>query len=738
MRERKAVSLFVAGTMLAGILFLACPGPQSGGGGSTPVGSVSVSPAAGSVVVGSTLQLTATVSPENATNKTLAWSSGNTAVATVSVSGLVSGHAPGTAAITVTTADGGKTATAQITVTAAPVGVTGVSINPAAAEVEAGNTLQLTATVSPADATNKAVTWSSGNTATATVSSAGLVSGIAPGMVTITAATADGGFTAVAQITVKAVGVQSISLDKTETYIAKGQTETVAYTISPANAANKEVSVGSSDSNIAAAEKIAEGQIKITAKNLTGTATITVTTQDGNKSASVTVNVSDPVPVQSITLSSVSLSLNKGATGTLTATLNPSNTADRVITWTSSDPAKAGVTGSGSSVTINALQKGSATITAAAGTGGVSAVCAVTVQVPLTGISLSSETLTLSSGGSSQTLTASPVPADADLGPVSWTSDNPLIASVSTGGVVSPQGLGVTKITASAGGKSASCTVTVNDDNIPVTGLDLNQPISLTLAKGAAETLTVSFTPNNATNKNAQWWTDNPAVATVVKTGDNTAKVTAVGGGSTIIGVWNGDGIYAQCSITVTSPVTGIVPNKTALLLLEGETERLTASIQPGDATNKAYTWSSDAPAVATVGADGTVTAVGAGTATITATSVEGGYTAPCAVTVIGQTSEGGIRVVFAGPVDENINLTQNGNLILSKSGGGILTLVPPEGFDYYTWFTPSGLRSYSAPSPKVFFADSPIFEIGDNEITLICEKNGIAYSKSLTVRVTY
>ncbi|HEX8531772.1 MAG TPA: Ig-like domain-containing protein, partial [Cytophagales bacterium] len=92
------------------------------GGTSTPVAvtGVSVSPTSASVAVNGTQQLTATVSPTNATNKTVSWSSGNTAVATVSSTGLVTGVAAGTATITVTTQDGAKTASATVTVTAAP------------------------------------------------------------------------------------------------------------------------------------------------------------------------------------------------------------------------------------------------------------------------------------------------------------------------------------------------------------------------------------------------------------------------------------------------------------------------------------------------------------------------------------------------------------------------------------------------------------------------------------------
>ncbi len=165
-----------------------------------PVTGVTVSPTTASIVIGSTTQLTATVSPANATNTNVTWSSSNTSVATVSTTGLVTAVAAGTATVTVTTQDGGKTATSAITVT--PVAVTGVTVSPTSATVSIGSTQQLTATVTPANATNKTVTWSSSSTAIATVSTTGLVTGVAAGTATITVTTQDGGKTATSVITV--------------------------------------------------------------------------------------------------------------------------------------------------------------------------------------------------------------------------------------------------------------------------------------------------------------------------------------------------------------------------------------------------------------------------------------------------------------------------------------------------------------------------------------------------------
>ncbi|MCG9969971.1 Ig-like domain-containing protein, partial [Pelotomaculum terephthalicicum JT] len=166
------------------------------------VTGVSLDKSSDNIVAGGTDQLTATVAPANATNQNVTWASDNTAVATVSDTGLVTGVAPGTANITVTTADGSFTATCAVTVQATAVGVTGVSLNKSSTTITVGGTDQLTATMTPANATNQNVTWASSDTAVATVSGSGLVTAVAPGSANITVTTADGGFTATCAVTV--------------------------------------------------------------------------------------------------------------------------------------------------------------------------------------------------------------------------------------------------------------------------------------------------------------------------------------------------------------------------------------------------------------------------------------------------------------------------------------------------------------------------------------------------------
>ena len=155
------------------------------------VTGVSVSPATLSLVEGTSDQLRATVTPSDAANKSVSWTSSATAIATVDNTGKVTAVSAGTATITVKTADGGKTATCAVTVTTKVIPVTGISIEEGAtAEVEEGKTVTLTAKVQPDNATDKAVTWTSSNKAIATVAD-GVVTGVAAGQAVITAKAGD-------------------------------------------------------------------------------------------------------------------------------------------------------------------------------------------------------------------------------------------------------------------------------------------------------------------------------------------------------------------------------------------------------------------------------------------------------------------------------------------------------------------------------------------------------------------
>lgn len=175
-----------------------------------------------------------------------------------------------------------------------------------------------------------------------------------------------------------------------------------------------------------------------------------------------------------------------------------------------------------------------------------------------------------------------------------------------------------------------------NPDPEPETGvtevkLDKSE---LILNVGQSEQLTATVLPEDAENKNVTWSSDNESIATV----DTEGTVTAVAAGNARITVTTEDGgKKAYCRVMVAEEqisVTGVSLDKTELELKEGETATLTATVMPENATNKNVKWTTNDESVATVDAQGTVTAVAAGSATIVVTTEDGSKTATCAVSV--------------------------------------------------------------------------------------------------------
>jgi len=249
------------------------------------VKSVSVTPSSISLTEGESSKLTATISPSDATNQSVSWSSSNSSIASVN-NGDVSAIKAGTATITATTVDGGKTASCSVTVIAAKVSVTGVTLSKTSLELTEGESETLSATVSPDNATDKTVSWSSSDNAVATVAD-GKVTAVKPGTATITVTTKDGQKTTTCSVTVKAkiINVTGVSLSQTSAELKTGESITLTATVNPDNATDKSVSWESSNTKVATVDG---GVVKAVA---VGEATITVTTKDGSHKATCKVVV---------------------------------------------------------------------------------------------------------------------------------------------------------------------------------------------------------------------------------------------------------------------------------------------------------------------------------------------------------------------------------------------------------------------------------------------------------------
>ena len=248
------------------------------------------------------------------------------------------------------------------------------------------------------------------------------------------------------------------------------------------------------------------------------------------------------------------------------------------------------------------------------------------------GITLSKDSLSIIIGETA-TLSATVSPNNATDKTITWTSSDENVATV-TNGNVTAVGVGSAVIIATtSNGRTAMCTVTVTAsvEDILAIGITLNKT-TLSLTKGDITTLTATITPADVTDKTITWTSSDENIAVI-----SNGTVTAVGVGTAVIIATTSNGKTATCTVTVDAPEvdilpTGIVLSNTALTITKGTTATLSATITPLNSTEKAITWLSSDESVATV-SGGKITAVGKGTAAITA-STANGKTAACIVTV--------------------------------------------------------------------------------------------------------
>ena len=458
--------------------------------------------------------------------------------ASLTIKGLKAGKATITATVAANGEHSAMKATCEVFVT---VPVSGVSLSQTELSLVKGATATLTATVAPADATNKKVTWRSNNTSIAKVEN-GIVTAVSAGNATITVTTEDGNHTATCEVTVT-VPVTGVTLSQTELPLVKGATATLTATVVPADATNKKVTWRSNNTAVA----IVENGIVTAVSG--GNATIKVTTEDGNHTATCEVTVT--VPVTGVTLSQTELSLVKGATATLRATVVPSDATNHKVRWSSNNTSVATVENG----TVTAVSRGNAIITVTTEDGNHTARCevVVTAPVPAASVTLSQTELPLVKGATA-TLTATVVPSDATNQKVRWSSNNTSVATVENGTVTAVSGGNATiTVTTEDGNHTATCEVTVA---VSATGVTLSQT-ELSLVKGATATLRATVVPSDATNQKVRWSSNNTAVATV-----ENGTVTAVSGGNATITVTTEDGNHtATCSVAVeaTSAVEDVV-----------------------------------------------------------------------------------------------------------------------------------------------------------------------------------
>jgi uncharacterized protein YjdB len=635
-----------------------------------PVTSIAVTGASGATTITSdngTLQLTATVAPTNATNKTITWSVANgTGQATINSTGLVTAASNGTVTARATANDGsGVTGTLVITITNQFVPVTNITVTGAsgATTITSDNgTLQLTATVTPSDATNKTVTWSIVNgTGQATINSTGLVTAVSNGTVTARATANDGSGvtgTLVITITNQFVPVTNITVTGASgatTITSDNGTLQLTATVTPSDATNKTVTWSIVNGT---------GQATINSTGLVtavsnGTVTARATATDGSGVVgSLVITISG----QAITVTGITVTGANGATtitsdnGTLqlTATVAPTNATNKTVTWSI-------VNGTGqatinSTGLVTAVSNGTVTARATATDGsGVVGSLVITISgqvIPVTGITVTGTggATTITSDNGTLQLTATVAPSNATNKTVTWSIVNGTgQATINSTGLVTAiaNGTVTARATATDGsGVVGSLVITISGQVIPVTGITVtgaNGATTITSDNGTLQ-LTATIAPSNATNKTVTWSIVN---GTGQATINSTGFVTAVSGGTVTARATatDGSGVVGLLVITISGqviPVTGITVTGTGgatTITSDNGTLQLTATVAPTNATNKTVTWSIvNGTGQATINSTGLVTAVAGGTVTARATATDGsGVVGSLVITISGQ-----------------------------------------------------------------------------------------------------
>ena len=414
---------------------------ESGAGAANIVVSgVGISPATVAMITAATHQLSKTISPANATNQAVSWTSSNEAVASVSNTGLVTAKIPGTAVITVKTVDGAKTASSTITVNSASVSVNSLSVAPASITLAVNGSSQLSKSISPSNASNQDVTWSSSNSGIATVATTGVVTGKAVGTAVVTCTSKDGNKIASASVTVGG-SLSVVQVDNAVRGTALNQfnfsgagwvhgTSTgdpyLNSTLSYSNVANNVATVSFTGTKVElySAKASHHGIVAVSIDNgpettvdlysanrqnfamvfagqnlSSGQHTIKMrVTGSKNPAATgayiildyVAIEAGGTTPVSSVTVAPSTIDMIVNGTTQLTKTISPSSASDQNVTWSSSNPTVATVSITG---LVTAKANGTATITVRTANGGKTATTSVSVSGASTSVDLDNSNL---------------------------------------------------------------------------------------------------------------------------------------------------------------------------------------------------------------------------------------------------------------------------------------------------------------------------------------------------------
>ncbi|MEP0366349.1 MAG: Ig-like domain-containing protein [Cyclobacteriaceae bacterium] len=561
-----------------------------------------------------TTTLTATLTPLNPRDSRVYWTSSDESKATVDENGVVTAIDHGDIQITVTAVDGsGVTGTFDIKI--GDTFVTNVSVS-GDSPMLLGSTQLLDAVVSPEDATNADLEWSSSNPEIATVDLNGVVSALALGDVVITATSTDGtDISDEISITIDPILAEELTIVG-ETSMLDGSSQTLTATFEPENTTNQEVTWESDDTSILTIDATSG---LVTAEAV-GQATITASSTDGSDvfgTMTITVN---PLLAEEIFVSGVTvMDLNSAQiTQTLTTSFNPENATNQDVSWSSSDNAIASVSSEG---LVTALSEGTVTINATA-LDGSATVGSIEIIVTRGFLAVSSISITGNAqmiDNDVQTMEATVLPENATNKEVTWSSENNEILSVNPStGEVTATGVGTTSITATAtDGSEVSDSFEITVAPLLVSNVTLSGDLNM-IAEDI-QTLEVSLFPAHATDQTVTWASSDLDIATVSATG----KVTAIAPGNVIITATSNDAdqVVGSFPIAVAPLLVDEIELSGETNMIDGESQSIVSIVTPVKATDASLSWSTSDASILSVSTTGVVTANAVGTATITATA---------------------------------------------------------------------------------------------------------------------
>lgn len=447
------------------------------------------------------------------------------------------------------------------------------------------------------------------------------IKGLKAGIVEITATQVVNNVTKTATCIVyvidKPIEVTSLSIDPSSIQIDKGSNAilNVVFNKNASTPENMNVFWSSSDTDIVTVEGNGNLHTATITGKKGGTAVVMVVSQDGLYSATCTVSVREPVTGVTLNETSITASLSQKQFQLVPTVLPAGDGVNRNVTWSSTDPSVLTVDKNG---LVTYKGTGYASVICTTDDGGYQAFCNFYVNIPVESLKLDYTDEIMSIGGQLR-ITAEVLPLNASQRTVSWESSDTSVCTVDTNGLVKATGVGFATIlckTIDGSDLTAMCKIYVKQ---PVTSVVLNTK-EIEVRKGTVFWLNATCLPENADNKLCAWTTSDKDVCTV----DNDGKVTAVGSGTCNIVVTNVDtGISDYCVVTVTQPVTGITLNSDYQSMWVGSKYAIIPNVQPVDADNKKVTYQSSDTSVATVDADGVVTAVKGGTCVIIVTTDE-------------------------------------------------------------------------------------------------------------------